>query len=855
MKLRSCLLLLSLAASPAAQEAASPTLPGAQAAGRVLRTQAELPAPPERVWRAFTDPAEQVRWMGVAQARIDLRVGGRWITSYEPDEELGGERSIVHEVLAFEPGRMLAFRTVDGPQGFDIERYAGTWCVLTLEPRAGGRTELTLSGCGYGSGPEWDALWSFFEQGNRWTLDRLAAYLADGTPQPAPAGGTQGAAAAARPAPDERQASYAAHVAAADAALRLQEAGAARRWLEGAPAERRGFEWRWLTARLDDSLLAVPAHEPVVFGVEVSPDGRRLATAGFDGTAKVWDTSSGALLATLAGHAKGLWSASFSPDGARLVTASGDGTARVWDAASGAQLAELWKHDRPVAAARWSPDGKLIAACTYVVTESPGVEGRVKLFDAGTLQELRELAGGVKPLVRLAFSADGTRLAASCWDGTLIAWDVTRREPLHVCSLQEGEDYSAGDAVAFSPDGRWLLGGGKGATVRVFDAASGALHAVLRGHAGDVGGLAVRPDGLLAASGGEDGTIRFWSLPDGAPRGVLLGHARFVRHLDFSPDGSRLYSGSEDGTWRAWPGSPPDAGQGLPARPYVYATALSADGTRLALAEANGPLSVVEVKGGRPLFAAEASEEYLCATALTPDGARVAGGWDDGLVVVWAVDGGAELVRFEPAPRGVMGLCFGPGGLLAATHRDDSVRLLDPATGRELWRSAGSGTRTGDLSQLAFSADGTRLFAPFAEEVAVLDARDGALLARWPMPGGKVQGVQLAPDGRTLAALSATGHLRLYDLEGRVLWTAAGAHQVFPSRVSFSRDGARLASSGTDVKLWDAASGQELLRLVPNGDALYGLEWTPDGTRLLVAGSAAGFTVLDARPLRERLAP
>jgi WD40 repeat protein len=86
-----------------------------------------------------------------------------------------------------------------------------------------------------------------------------------------------------------------------------------------------------------------------------------------------------------------------------------------------------------------------------------------------------------------------------------------------------------------------------------------------------------------------------------------------------------------------------------------------------------------------------------------------------------------------------------------------------------------------------------------------------------------------------------------------VLWTAEAAHQVFPSRVAFAPDGARLASSGNDVKLWDVASGEELLRLVPSGDAIYGLDWTPDGTRLLLSGSAAGFTVLDTRPARARI--
>jgi WD40 repeat protein len=70
-------------------------------------------------------------------------------------------------------------------------------------------------------------------------------------------------------------------------------------------------------------------HTNYVFSASFSPDGKRIVTASWDNTARVWDIT-GKEIALLKGHTQGVWSANFSPDGKRVVTASADNTARVW---------------------------------------------------------------------------------------------------------------------------------------------------------------------------------------------------------------------------------------------------------------------------------------------------------------------------------------------------------------------------------------------------------------------------------------------------------------------------------------------------------------------------------------------
>ena len=75
-----------------------------------------------------------------------------------------------------------------------------------------------------------------------------------------------------------------------------------------------------------------------------SPDGRRVVTAGDDGTARVWDALDGTELLTIRGHTASVACAAFSPDGARIVTGSDDTTGKIWDAATGRELLTLEGH-------------------------------------------------------------------------------------------------------------------------------------------------------------------------------------------------------------------------------------------------------------------------------------------------------------------------------------------------------------------------------------------------------------------------------------------------------------------------------------------------------------------------------
>jgi WD40 repeat protein len=140
-----------------------------------------------------------------------------------------------------------------------------------------------------------------------------------------------------------------------------------------------------------------------------SPDGGRIVTASADGTARLWDATTGQEIIALRHHDGGyaLSSAAFSPDGPRIVTASYDDTARIWDATTGQEIIALRGHENTVWSASFSPDeGRIVTA---------SADGTARLWDATTGEEI----------TRIVLDASVTGL--SVYGGTIALGDALGR--------------------------------------------------------------------------------------------------------------------------------------------------------------------------------------------------------------------------------------------------------------------------------------------------------------------------------------------------------------------------------------------------------------------------------------------
>jgi WD40 repeat protein len=207
------------------------------------------------------------------------------------------------------------------------------------------------------------------------------------------------------------------------------------------------------------------AHNDSLKAVAFSADGRRLASASEDGTAKVWDVATETLLATCRGHTGYVNSVAFHPDGTQLVTAGKDGTVRSWDIATGAETRRMTAHGSSVTCVAISPDGRWMATANEN-RERRNVSTEIKIWNPNTGELLQTMTGHTNSIWHLAFSPDGDRLASCGEDTTIKIWDPAHGDLL----LSLKRHFDDVRCVAFSRDGRRLASSGDDPFLRVWDA-------------------------------------------------------------------------------------------------------------------------------------------------------------------------------------------------------------------------------------------------------------------------------------------------------------------------------------------------------------------------------------------------
>jgi WD40 repeat protein len=430
------------------------------------------------------------------------------------------------------------------------------------------------------------------------------------------------------------------------------------------------------------------------------------------------------------------------------------------------------------------------------------------------------------------------------WNRLNYILDLSLRT-LHVNS--SSVDFSA----ALSTDGKYIVSGGLGKAVKVWDTATGEqILTIPEAHGGDaVTCVAFSPDGRQIVSGGDLGEITLWDATNGNKITQLAKTGPWFSFYSvaFSPDGRYVAAVTWDGI-RVWNANNAKEVMTLSGHGVMFAVAFSPDGQRI-LSNSQEAIQIWDFSNGKEVMTLWKGYDLSYGwrpSCYSPDGKYIAtGGRKE--IRIWNAMTGAEIVTIRGHAGPIVSIAFSPESeRLSSCSFDGTIKIWDVATGENIRTLYG---HQGTVSYVAFTPNGDQLVSGGCDgTIKVWDATIDRETARLIGRHHYVNSVAFSPDGNHILTANFHGTAKIWNVRTLSetmtlpLQEAVGSDAI---RFEYSPDGKRIASisDGGTVKLWDASTGRMLMVLCRDQRCLdlraqqrRGLAFSPDGNYLAAGG-------------------
>lgn len=558
-----------------------------------------------------------------------------------------------------------------------------------------------------------------------------------------------------------------------------------------------------------------------VLGLTLAPNGQRLVTAGADKVVRTWGLPAGNQERQFTGHTGPVTAAALTPDSTTVVSAGDDETIRVWTAANGMQVAALAGHTGAIPALAIAPNGQ------FAVTG--GADGLVKVW--GLPAVAPKVFVHPDAVTAFALSPDGNRALTAGADRQARVWN----QAMPAAERAFGPN-AVITALAFAADNATFAVAAADKSLSIRNADQEVKKLTLPAEAKAV---AFAPDGKTVVAGLADNSIRLFTITDGKEAKNVAGHTGAVTFVGYTPKGDLLVSAGADKTVRLWAAADAAAKGKLDLPVVPAAVAISKDGAKLA-AGGDKTVALFTLADNKPAGAIATPAEVR-DVALSADGTRVAVAGADNRVRVYGPDLNLMEVFLHDGPA--VGVAFHPDGKRVVTaSADKSLRFWTPAL-------VAQGAHGGPVRQVRITPDSGRIMSVGDDkQLRIWDAKTAQEQKAIPAGDGPVVDLALSADA-SKAATAGDKTATVWTLsDGKAVATIALAGPA--QAVALAPNGTRVAVAfGVDkanqVKVFDAATGQELQTLPTPTGPVRSLVFLADNRTLVVAGDEKAVAVHD----------
>jgi WD40 repeat protein len=571
------------------------------------------------------------------------------------------------------------------------------------------------------------------------------------------------------------------------------------------------------TVRLWDvatgAVLAVLAgHTDCVTCVAFDRAGLRLVSGSWDNTAKIWNLDSKSEIQTLTGHSSWVSSVTWSPSERYIATGGQDHTARIWSVADATTICTLQGHQEWVRSVEWHPQEHQVLTGSY--------DGTAGLWKVPSGKRIAVLQGHTDAVPAVAWSRDGSQALTASEDGTVRLWDMSKRVTVRTIEVHTSPTY----CVSWSPTGDDIVTGSEDGKVRLFSLETGELREAWPGHTGWVSSVAWSPDGARIISGSEDATARVWTLAP-EPRGLAVGRQDgWVSDLTWHPDGLRFASAGQDGVARLWNLNEPGAVIELDGA-QTLSLAWSPSGRILACGGSNGEMRIWDAGEWSTIVAGTAHQDQIRTLAWNSTETRLATASYDGTVIIWDAATWEPIAQFADTSAWISDVAWSPDGesvLIAPFYRNEGIIWNVTTNERRLLTGHSAALHSCDWRGdrlLTSSGDGTvRLWSP--------DSGDQTHL----LPAGEAHAAFLNPTGDLVISGSRDGGVRLWKISETADLVTTFQHPGSIYAVAWRPTGEEVLTGCADglIRLWPASPSQMFSNLRGRVESLFSLEQIQD---------------------------